>query len=347
MVQNYHRDAEGCLRWRTDENDGPGLPPSSRAIVSPYDTSARYARHGHIISWRGFAAHLTETCAPDTPNVITDVATAAATTHDSQLLPGIHTRLRRRGLPPAEHLVDSGYTSLVHVEQAAQDHQVTVTGPQPANPTRQHRQGAGFARDDFHIDYDRQQVTCPQGQVSHGWHGPYPTSSPTAAPLIVAKFTKSQCQSCPAHTQCTTSREIVRTVCFPPRSLRDLQLRVRTEQQTPEWKIRYAMRSGAEGTVNEFAHGHGIRRLPLSRPAQSPHSARADRDRRQHRASQRTTVDRRKLSTPKIDGLPELPRPAQDPPAHLLANHRQMNSQDPRQSQAYGGQIHGTGTGCA
>ncbi|MGJ3558987.1 hypothetical protein ACR6C2_08395 [Streptomyces sp. INA 01156] len=65
MVQNYYRDAAGRLRWRTDD-DGE-LPPSSRAIVSPYDTSARYARHGHIISWRGFSAHLTETCAPTVP----------------------------------------------------------------------------------------------------------------------------------------------------------------------------------------------------------------------------------------------------------------------------------------
>jgi hypothetical protein len=37
-------------------------------------------------------------------------------------------------------------------------------------------------------------VFGPQGQVSKGWHGPYPTSSPTAAPLIVARFTKAQCQ---------------------------------------------------------------------------------------------------------------------------------------------------------
>ncbi|MGW3659595.1 IS1182 family transposase [Streptomyces sp. NPDC005151] len=260
MVQNYYRDATGRLLWRTEEDGGPGLPPSSRAIVSPYDTSARYARHGHIISWRGLSAHLTETCAPDGPNVITDVATTAATTHDSQVLPGIHTRLRRRGLLPAEHLVDSGYTSLVHLEQAAREHQVTVTGPLPGNPTRQHRRGEGFGRDDFHIDFDRRQVTCPQGQVSRGWHGPYPTSSPTAAPLIVARFTKGQCRPCPVRAQCTTSRESARNVGFPPRELRDLQLRVRADQQTPEWKTRYAVRSGVEGTVNEFAHGRGMRR---------------------------------------------------------------------------------------
>ncbi|MGP3634319.1 IS1182 family transposase [Streptomyces sp. 24-1644] len=266
IVQNYHHDAAGHLRWRTAETEGgPGLPPLSRAVVSPYDTSARYARHGHIISWKGFSAHLTETCAPDSPNVITDVATTAATTHDSKVLPGIHTRLARRGLLPAEHLVDSGYTSLPHLEQAAREHKVTVTGPLPGNPTRQHRRGEGFARDDFHIDYDRQQVTCPQGQISQGWHGPYPTSSPTAAPLIVARFTKSQCQPCPARSQCTTTADSARTVGFPPRELRDLQLRVRTEQQTPEWKTRYAIRSGVEGTVNEFAHGHGMRRCRYRR----------------------------------------------------------------------------------
>jgi hypothetical protein len=49
-------------------------------------------------------------------------------------------------------------------------------------------------------------------------------------------------------------------VGLPPRELRDLQLRVRAEQQTPEWTARYAVRSGVEGTVNEFACGHGMRR---------------------------------------------------------------------------------------
>ncbi len=76
----------------------------------------------------------------------------------------------------------------------------------------------------------------------------------------MARFTKGQCQPCPARTRCTTPRESTRTVGFPPRKLRDLQLRVRTEQQTPESKTRYAVRSGVEGTDNEFAHGYGMRR---------------------------------------------------------------------------------------
>ncbi|MFH8485302.1 transposase [Streptomyces longisporoflavus] len=76
----------------------------------------------------------------------------------------------------------------------------------------------------------------------------------------MARFTKSQCRPCPARAQRTTTTDSARTVGFPPRELRDLQLRVRTEQQTPEWKGRYAARSAVEGTVNEFAHGHDMRR---------------------------------------------------------------------------------------
>jgi len=258
LVQNYYWDSAGRLCWRDDDDDS-GLPPSALRIVSPYDPTARYARRGQVTRWTGYLAHVTETCSNDGPNVITDVATMPATSADTVVLPGIHTRLERRELRPDQHLVDGGYTSLVHLEQAEREHQITLVGPLPGNPTHQQRRGEGFARDDFRIDFDRQEVTCPQGQVSKGWHGPYPTSSPTAAPLIVARFTKSQCRPCPVRAKCTTSRDSARNVGFPPRELLELQLRNRAEQQEPAWHKRYAVRSGIEGTICEFAHGHGMR----------------------------------------------------------------------------------------
>nr|WP_234356991.1 transposase [Streptomyces sp. NBRC 110028] len=98
MVQNHHRDGAGRLRRRTAE-DG-GLPPSAVAVVPPYEPTARYARSGHATRWKGFVAHLTETCDPDGVNVITDVATTDATGYDAKALPGIHTRLKRRRLLP-------------------------------------------------------------------------------------------------------------------------------------------------------------------------------------------------------------------------------------------------------
>jgi len=111
LAQNYYWDASGRLRWRDDEG-GSGLPPSAARIVSPYDLAARYARRGQVTRWTGYLAHVTETCADDAPNVITDVATMSATSDDTLALAGIHARLERRGLLPAEHLADGGYTSL-------------------------------------------------------------------------------------------------------------------------------------------------------------------------------------------------------------------------------------------
>ncbi|WP_244501221.1 transposase [Streptomyces sp. TP-A0874] len=47
---------------------------------------------------------------------------------------------------------------------------------------------------------------------------------------------------------------------------------MRAERQTPEWKTRYAVRSEVEGTVDEFAHGHGLRRCRYRGQARSTSS---------------------------------------------------------------------------
>ena len=105
--------------------------------MSPYDVAARYSRRGQVTRWTGYLAHVTETCSDDGPNVITDVVVMPATSDDRQALAGIHDRLARRGLLPAAHLVDGGYTSLVHMERAGRLHQVTLTGPLPAGGGRE------------------------------------------------------------------------------------------------------------------------------------------------------------------------------------------------------------------
>ena len=64
LVQNYHWDPAGRLRWRDDEGGG-GLPPSAARIVSPYDPAARYARRGQVTRWTGYLAHVTEVGAAD------------------------------------------------------------------------------------------------------------------------------------------------------------------------------------------------------------------------------------------------------------------------------------------
>jgi transposase len=64
-VEQYHRDGEG-VRWR----EGKDLPPGRRRLSSPYDPDARYSmKRGS--GWCGYKTHLSETCEPDAPHLIT------------------------------------------------------------------------------------------------------------------------------------------------------------------------------------------------------------------------------------------------------------------------------------
>ncbi|MEV6165605.1 hypothetical protein AB0L71_27570 [Streptomyces sp. NPDC052052] len=122
-------------------------------------------------------------------NVITDVATTVPTA-DSTALSGIHTRLKRRRLLPATHLVDGGYTSVTLFDTAARTHRISTVGPLPPSPAWR-RQARGFTREEFAIDFDRHTVTCPKGKISGNWlelpaMPPTPSSASTlhtAAPV--------------------------------------------------------------------------------------------------------------------------------------------------------------------
>nr|WP_317453828.1 IS1182 family transposase [Streptomyces sp. CBMA152] len=250
FLQNYFLDGQGRIRWRMPTD--AGLPPTATAIVSPYDVIARYARRGDT-RWKGFLAHVTETCDADAVNIITDVITTVASGNDARTLPTVHTRLKGRGLLPAEHLVDGGYISVAHRDRAVREYQIHLVGPVKEKITRKSRKGNGFDRDAFTIDWERQQVTCPQGKESMSW-----AAHASVAPAIHAKFSQRDCRQCSVKVNCTRSPR--RLVSFYPRELHDVLATARAEQQTHAWKTRYAMRAGVESTINELVHGHGMRR---------------------------------------------------------------------------------------
>jgi hypothetical protein len=249
MVQHFVIDARGRLRPRTDKD---GHPPIGQRLESPYDTEARYVRRGHR-SWTGYLAHVTETCDDKSVNVITDVATTVCT-GDSTALPGIHTRLRRRRLLPAEHLLDGGYLSVAGLDEAARRHRVRLVGPVRPDNSWQRASTTAFKREDFTIDFDRRTVTCPAGRISGNWN-----ETSARAPYTVVRFNPAHCNPCPVRTSCTSGTN-PRNVYFLPRHLHELQRQNRADQQDPDWQRRYAARSGIEGTVDEIVNGHRMRR---------------------------------------------------------------------------------------
>ncbi|WP_326812936.1 transposase [Streptomyces scopuliridis] len=248
FVQHYCIDAQDRPKWQ--EAEDAGLTSSAVAIVSPHDLTARYARRGETRR-KGFLAHVTETCDPDTPSVITDVTTKAAV-HDTKAFPGILANRNHKDLLSREHFVDDGYLSVALKQQVAREYGVGLVGPIRAKTTRQSRKGTVFHRDAFAINWDAREVTCPQGKVSRRWSTP-----PSLAPYINVEFPKDGCRQCLVKTACT--RADARKVSFLPREPYDIQSEVRTEQQTREWRSLHSLRAAIEGTISEFVNGHGMR----------------------------------------------------------------------------------------
>jgi transposase len=60
-------------------------------------------------TWVGYKVHLTESCEPHLPLLITHVETTSAPVSDNAMTAPIHAELERKHLLPTEHIVDTGY----------------------------------------------------------------------------------------------------------------------------------------------------------------------------------------------------------------------------------------------
>ncbi|MFC3584224.1 transposase [Streptantibioticus rubrisoli] len=108
-------------------------------------------------------------------------------------------------------------------------------------------------------DWDNQRVTCPQGTASTIWA----PCTERKRRSIVVRFPTTACQRCPVRAQCTTSTRNGRQLMLRPREIHEAVERARTEQTTDEWKDRYAVRPGIEGTIHQAVAVTGIRYTSL------------------------------------------------------------------------------------
>jgi transposase len=265
-VQQYYRSidqhGEKVVRREASEH---GLPPGRATIVSPYDTDARYSeKRGK--SWLGYKVHFSETCSdaadddpgagrPAAPNLITNEATTEAAVPDVVMTEPAHDALAARDLLPGEHAVDAGYTS-AGLLLAARARGITLLGPLLADTSPQARSG-GYTQDAFTIDWDRKQVTCPQGTASTVWA---PTRPRGGADAIIVRFPAAACRACPARDKCTSARWNGRQLYLRPRDIHEAIADARAAESTQEWKDRYKARAGVEGLMHQATHVTGIRR---------------------------------------------------------------------------------------
>lgn len=250
-VQNFYL-AEERLHWRDETN----YPPSSQAILSPYDEEARFASKRDT-RWHGYKVHLTETCEPDSPNLITHVETTPATEQDNMVVEQVHAALQEQGLLPSQHLVDAGYPSADLLVSSRDKYGVDLLGPTRPDVSWQSQDPQAFGITQFQIDRDAEVVTCPMGNTSLCW---YPDQGPRGKPTIQVHFGKQDCLACTSRARCTKSAVTPRGLTLQPKAQQLALQAARHRQTTPEFKETYALRAGIEGTIGQAVDKLAMRR---------------------------------------------------------------------------------------
>ncbi|MEW9513681.1 IS1182 family transposase [Streptomyces bacillaris] len=251
-VQEFEVEDE-IVRWRHPKN----IPPAGQRVVSPYDSVARSGSKRDT-DWQGWKVHITETCEPDQPNLITHVLTTTAPVHDVQVTETIHEGLAARNLLPAEHFVDSGYTEARVLVSAQRDYGIEIVGPVQGSAAWQAKGEDGVTQESFTIDWQAQEVSCPNGKRSRGWSD---STSQTGAAVIRVWFSINDCGPCAVRSQCTRGTgRIGRRLTFRNRDELEALRKAREEQKTNEWRRRYQTRAGIESKISQGVRQMGLRR---------------------------------------------------------------------------------------
>ncbi len=252
-LQQFYATPPGApVRWRQADD----LPPSAHLICTPYDPQARYSKKRQTI-WTGYKVHLTETCDPDQPHFITDVQTTLAPLTDVDQLPKIQADLAARALLPAQQVVDSAYISSHQVLTSHQTYGIDLVGPANANHSWQARAQQGYATTDFVLDWQTCTARCPQGQTSVKWTT---TANRHGQPVVVIRFDRATCRTCPARPMCVRSPKNPRVLSIHPQAEYEALRTARARQLTPNFQSLYATRAGIEGTLSQAVRNSGLRR---------------------------------------------------------------------------------------
>lgn len=246
--QFYYQDDQ--LHLREEGN----LPPSSIRFDSPYDPEVHYSTKRNL-AWTGYKTHLTETCDPDQPHLITHVETTIAPLPDVAMTETIHQALADKGFLPKTHLVDAGYVDADGIVDSRERLGVDLFGPVRSQPQWSNQVEGHFTHQDFHIDWQTETVTCANEAETISWR---PTQDSRGNQVIQARFSLKDCRPCPLRSRCTKSQS-ARILAFRPQAQFEALQRGRQLAQTSEWKKTYAQRAGIEGTISQAIRTAGLR----------------------------------------------------------------------------------------
>jgi len=240
--------------------DGPPTPldkdqrPDDR-ILTPHEPDVRAGKKADLV-WTGDKVHVVETADDDQTNFIVDVMNCAPRVDDTQVLEELAQRARML-VPDAQQLLaDGGYASAHNTELAR------AAGIDLICPPRGQNSKGLLPVCDFHIDFEAQSATCPEGHCSRVWS--------VKQRSIHIRFPAAACSGCPRRAQCTTSKQ-GRSLHLSGHWTQLILDRARA--QTDEFKDLYKKRANIEATIAHLTRDCGLRRSRYrGRPKRALHA---------------------------------------------------------------------------
>jgi transposase len=246
-------DAKRCVRFKANRE----LPPAAESIESPYDADARY-RHKRDTSWTGYMVHVSETCEPTAPHLLTHVHTTPATVHEAQCTTPIQQALLDKELPPREHFVDAAYISAALLVHSRDEQGITLRGPTRPSQGWQMQVAGAYTFEQFTVDWEQQQVRCPQGKASVSWAE---RVGPADHPFIQVRFSTQDCGTCAQRALCTHAKPPqARTLKLHPRPQSEALHAAQAWYAGEDGQRQYGRRAGVEGTLSQGVRAFGLRR---------------------------------------------------------------------------------------
>ncbi len=222
-------DREG--KWRIARKVAPDR------TISVVDPQARHTRKTSSQKRDGYKAHI---AAEPTTGIITACDITAANVADG----GVGVELLADETPGLEIIADSAYGSGENRAQLEKTGHRTTVKLLPQH--RNHRLGNDqFTRDDFTIDHQNKQVTCPAGNTT------------TISAKGRVKF-GAACAACPLRSRCTTSPK-GRSLLIHPHD--QLLIKARTQWANPKTKTRYNRHRPSVERIIAHIVANGTRKL--------------------------------------------------------------------------------------
>jgi hypothetical protein len=229
------------------------------SLQSPHDTETTYSGH----KGKGYEVQVAETCDKENmTQIITHVEPTPSSGSDAEVTVPIIDALAERDIQPGELFADTTFGSgrnAIEAERRGTELVSPVAGPGPGK-TKEAAQGTDskLTAADFQINAAAGKASvCPAGQQAIDEY-----EECEAPERVELRFARATCEACPLRPRCPVelSRKLGVYVLEADLIKVNIERRRRAEA-SGEFRRRYAVRAGVEGTNSELKRAHGLGRL--------------------------------------------------------------------------------------